>query len=312
MRIAVIGAGGVGGYFGAKLALGGHDVTFVARAGHLEAIRANGLEVRTAAGSLRVAPARAVARIADAGPVDVAMLCVKLWDVEAAAAELGPLLAEGGVAIPFQNGVDSPQILRRVLSDDRVLGGVAYIVATIAAPGVIAQTGSLARLAVGAFAPSCQPQAAAFAAACAAAGIDCEHALDIRLPLWKKFIFLAGVSGATSLARQPLGVVRADSDLRAILAAAMHETAAVARSQGIELQDGFVDEQLAFADTLPGPMRSSLLNDLMAGNRLEAPWLAGGVMRIARACGLAAPVNATIYAALKPYLDGTAAAGARP
>lgn len=310
MRIAVIGAGGVGGFFGGKLAHAGHDVTFVARGRHLDAILANGLVVESGTGNFTVAPARAVERLADVGPVDVAMLCVKLWDVESTAPALAPLLSGGGVVIPFQNGVDSPATLQRVLGDDKVLGGVAYIAATIRAPGVIAHTGTMARLTVGAFDARLAAQAAAFAAACAAAGFPCENAVDIRQALWKKYVFLAAMSGVTSLARQPVGVVRADPDLRAAFVASMQETVAVARAHGVDLGDDFVAKQVAFLDTLPAEMRSSMQNDLAAGNRLEASWLAGGVARMARMADLPAPVNATIFAALKPYLDGTAQAGA--
>jgi 2-dehydropantoate 2-reductase len=312
MRIAVVGAGGVGGFFGGKLAGAGHDVTFVARGRHLDAIRAGGLVVESATGGFTVAPARAVERIGEVGPVDVAMVCVKMWDVDATAPALAPLVAGGGVAIPFQNGVDSPAILRKALGDDKVLGGVAYIAATIKAPGIIAHTGTMARLTVGAFDARLAAQAAGFAAACAAAGVECENAADVRVALWKKYVFLTALSGVTSVARQPVGVVRADPDLRAAFAASMNETVALARAQGLDLGDDFSTKQLAFLDTLPAEMRSSMQNDLAAGNRLEAPWLAGGVARMARAAGVPAPVNATIYAALKPYVDGATGAGARP
>jgi len=310
MRIAVIGAGGVGGFFGGRLAKAGHDVTFVARGRHLDAIRASGLAVESATGSFTVAPARAVERVDDVGAVDFAMFCVKLWDVESTAPSLAPLLSQGGVAIPFQNGVDSPGILQKAHGADKVLGGVAYIAATIKAPGVIAHTGTMARLTVGAFDARLAGQAASFAAACTAAGFDCEYAADIRQSLWKKYVFLAAMSGVTSLARQPIGVMRADPDLRATFEASMQETVAVARAQGIELGHDFVAKQLAFLDTLPAEMRSSMQNDLAAGNRLEAPWLAGGVARMARASGVPAPVNSTIHAALKPYVNGASGAGA--
>jgi len=304
MRIAVIGAGGVGGYFGGRLAQAGHDVTFVARGRHLDALRTDGLRIESGLGNVVVKPARATSAIADIGPVDVTMFCVKLWDVESTAPQLAPLVAGGGVAIPFQNGVESHEVLRRVLGARHVLGGVAYIAATIRAPGTIAHTGTMARLTVGAFEPALSPKAEAFAAAGKAAGFDCDVAPDIRLALWKKYVFLAAMSGCTSLARSPVGVIRGDPDLRATMEAAMREIVAVARAKGVGLDDDFVGKQLAFMDTLPDAMRSSMLNDLTAGNRLEAPWLSGGVARMAREAGIAAPVHATIYAALKPFVDG--------
>jgi 2-dehydropantoate 2-reductase len=234
------------------------------------------------------------------------MFCVKLWDVEAAAAKVAPLVARGGVVIPFQNGVDSPAILTRVLGEDRILGGVAYIAASIRAPGVISHLGSMARLRVGAFDAGPAQRARAFVEAAKAAGIDAELSPDIRHALWEKFVFLCAFSGVTCLARAPAGALRADPDLRRIFEASMREVQAVARAQGVELGDGFVAGQMRLFDSLPAEMRSSMLNDLTAGHRLEAPWLCGRVAELARRAGLAAPVNETIYAGLKPYVMGAA------
>ncbi len=304
MRIAVMGAGGVGGYFGAQLARAGHDVAFIARGRHLAALRERGLTVESAVGPVQALPVTATDVPGDLAPADVVMFCVKLWDVETGARAVAPLLAGGGIVIPFQNGVESPQVLMRVLGEACVAGGVAQIGAVISAPGVIAHTGTMARLRVGAFAGGPESKVRDFVAAGKSAGIDIDYVDDIRRALWEKFVFLAAMSGTTALARQPIGVVRADTDLRAALAASMSETVAVARAEGVDFDDAFVERQLAFVDGLPGEMRSSLLNDLVAGNRLEAPWLAGAVARMAAAAGLPAPVNATIYAALKPYLNG--------
>jgi 2-dehydropantoate 2-reductase len=303
MRIVVIGAGGVGGYFGARLAQAGHDVAFVARGAHLEAIRERGLAIESAHGNA-VVRATATADVASLGPVDAAMLCVKLWDVEPAARMLKPVVANGGVVIPFQNGVDAPQMLSDVLGAAHVLGGIAYIAATIREPGVVVHTGTMARLRVGAFQGGPVDRAAAFVAACKAAGIDAEHSPDIRRALWEKFVFLASMSGLTSVARQPVGVIRSDPDLRAAMQSAMQEVFDLGRARGVALPEGFVAAQLAFMDGLPHEMRSSMQNDLAAGNRLEAPWLSGAVARMARETGIAAPVHATLYAALKPYVDG--------
>lgn len=304
MRIAVMGAGGVGGYFGAQLARAGHEVAFVARGRHLAALREHGLTVESAVGPVQSMAVVATDSPADLAPVDVVMFCVKLWDVEAAAAALAPLLAAGGVAIPFQNGVESHEMLKRVLGAEQVAGGVAQIGAVIRAPGVIGHTGTMAKLRVGAFGGGPQARLREFVAAGKAAGIDIEYVDDIRRALWEKFVFLVAMSGATALARQPIGVVRADADLRAVLDASMRETVAVAATQGVGFDEKFVDRQMAFVDNLPAEMRTSMLNDLVAGNRLEAPWLAGAVARMAAAAGVPAPVNATIYAALKPYLGG--------
>ncbi len=307
MRIAVIGAGGVGGYFGGRLAQAGHDVTFVARGAHLAALRANGLALESGAGNATVTAATFTDDVAAVAPCDVVMLCVKLWHVEAAAKQVAPLAARGGVVIPFQNGVDAPEIVARAVGPRRVLGGIAYIAATIRAPGVVAHTGSMARLVVGAFPDGDAAAAVAFRDACAAAGVDCMLSADVRRALWEKFCMLSAMSGCTAMARQPVGVVRADPDLRATFESAVREAWAIGRARGVVLADDYVARQLAFLDGLPADMRSSMQNDLAAGNRLEAPWLSGAVARMAAESGLAAPVSATLYAAMKPYAGGARA-----
>ena len=309
MRIAVMGTGGVGGYFGAKLAKAGNDVAFVARGAHLDAMRRQGLRIQSAGGDIDLRDVVATDDPSSLAPVDVVMFCVKLWDVETAATRIAPLLGERGVVIPFQNGIDSPEMLRRVFGDERVLGGVAYIAATIAAPGIVAQTGSMARLRVGAFddAGNLRDRAAAFVRACTDGGIDAELASDIRRALWEKLVFLTALSGVTALSRQPVGGIRGDPDLRGAFAASMHETVGLARAQNVALPDDFLPTQMRALDRLPAEMRSSMQNDLMAGRRLEAPWLCGRVAELSAQAGLAAPVNATIYAGLKPFVDGAPA-----
>jgi 2-dehydropantoate 2-reductase len=304
MRIAVMGAGGVGGYFGARLAQAGHDVAFVARGRHLAAMRERGLTVSSALGDVHLPSAAATDDPAALAPVDIVLFAVKLWDTESAAAAIRPLVAHGGVVVPFQNGVGSVERIGAIVGAERVLGGVAQIAATIAEPGVIGHTGTMARLRFGAVLPAQQPAAEALLAACNGAGIDAELVADIRRALWEKFVFLAAFSGLTSVARQPIGVLRADPDLRAALEAAMREAWAVGRAQGIALADDFIAQLMKFTDGLPAEMKSSMLNDLVAGNRLEAPWLCGAVARMAAAAGVSAPVNSTLYATLKPYCDG--------
>ena len=299
MRIAIYGAGGVGGYFGARLAAAGNDVHFIARGPHLEAMREHGLRVESGAGNLHIHPAPATDDPADIGPVDAVMFAVKLWDVEAAAKQLAPLLHERTVVIPFQNGIESPDLLKKHIPARHVLGGVVYIATGIEAPGVILHTGTMQRMQIG-------PGAEAFVQACMAAGINVEQAADIERARWEKFVFLVGLSGVTTLARRPLGVCRADPDLRATLEAAMSETWRLGRHRGIALADDFVAERMRFVDTLHAGMRTSMQHDLENGGRLEAPWLCGAVARMSQEAGLEAPVNRSIYAALKPYIDGLA------
>jgi 2-dehydropantoate 2-reductase len=306
MRIAVIGAGGVGGYFGARLALAGNDVTFVARGAHLDAMRRDGLRIDHDSQPLHLPRAKATDDPASIGPADVTMCCVKLWDVEATAPKLAPLVAGGGIVIPFQNGIDAPEMLKRALGREAVAGGIAYVAALIAAPGVVKVLGAMGRMRVGAFDGAGADRVRAFADAGKGAGVDIEVVPDIRLALWEKFAMFSAMSGCTALARQSIGVIRADPDLRAFYEAAVREAVDVARASGVALAGDYVAKQLAFADGLPAAMKASMANDLAAGRRLELPWLSGAVVRLGREHGVPTPVHATIFAALKPYAAGAA------
>jgi 2-dehydropantoate 2-reductase len=303
MKIAAMGAGGVGGYFGARLQQAGHDVVFFARGKHLAAIRDNGLAIESPQGSTRL-KVKVFEDPRAAGPVDAVMFAVKLWDTESAAAQIKPIVGKQTVVIPFQNGIESIDMLRSVLPASAVMGGSAYIATRIRAPGVIEHTGQMARLQFGTLLASQHRQADAFLAACRQAGLNAELCEDIVRANWEKFVFLVGVSSATAVTRTPLGEVRADADMRWLFEQAMRETWRLARKRGIELPDDFVESRLAFADTLHTEMRASLLHDLEAGHRLEAPWLCGAVARMSAQLGLDAPVNRAVFAALKPYLNG--------
>lgn len=299
-----MGSGGVGGYFGARLAQAGNQVSFIARGRHLEALRAKGLTVKSALGDAQL-NVRAFQDPREAGEADVVIFAVKLWDTEGAAEQIRPVVGRG-VVIPFQNGVESIERLAKVLGAERVMGGSAYIATRIAAPGVIEHTGTMARLRFGPVMPSQRGAAESFFQACKGAGINAELADDIVLVNWEKFAFLVAVSGTTAVARAPLGVVRADADLRWMFEQAMRETWSLARRRGVKLAEDFVAKQMGFLDTLPAEMRASMLHDLEAGNRLEAPWLSGAVARMSAEAGLETPVNRALYAALKPFVNGSA------
>jgi len=305
MKIAIFGSGGVGGYFGARLAAAGNEVHFIARGRHLAAMREHGLRVTSALGDAHIKPVRAHENPAEIGPVDIVTFAVKLWDTDAAAEQLRPLVAKGAHVIPFQNGVESIDRLKKILPETSVMGGSAYIGTRIAAPGVIEHTGTMARLRFGAVLPSQRPAAEKFLKACQQAGIMAELVDDIVLVNWEKFVFLVALSSASTVSRAPLGVVRSDPELRWAFEQAMRETWRLGRARGVKLPDDFIDKQLAFAETLPHEMRPSLLHDLEAGNRLEAPWLCGAVARMSAQAGLDAPVNRTVYAALKPFVNGS-------
>jgi 2-dehydropantoate 2-reductase len=305
MRIAVMGAGGVGGYFGGRLAQAGHDVTFIARGRHLEAMQQKGLALKSPLGDA-VLKVKAVGAAAEAGPADIVLFAVKLWDTEASAEQLRPVVEKGGHVIPFQNGVESVARIGAVLGKERVMGGAAYIAARIAEPGTIVQTGSVARLRFGPALPSQRKAAEAFHAACADAKIDCELAEDIERVLWEKFVLLVGVSASTTVTRKTIGLVRSDPDLRWLLESVMRETWVVGRRRGVGLADDLVTKTLAQAETFAPEMRASMAADLEAGGRLEAPWLSGAVARMSAEAGLEAPVNRAVYAALKPFVNGSA------
>lgn len=307
MRIAVMGAGGVGGYFGGRLAQAGNEVTFIARGRHLEALRAKGLTIRSTLGDATI-KARAFEKPEEAGAADVVLFTVKLWDTEAAAEQIRPFVKQGALVIPFQNGVESIERIGKVLGPEHVMGGAAYIFARIAEPGVIVHSGKPARLRFGAVRPSQRQAAAAFEAACREAKIDVELSEDVVRVLWEKFVLLIGVSGTTALARQPIGIIRADPDLRWLLEVAMREAWYLGRAVGVALADDFVAQQMKVVDALVPELKASMLGDLEAGAKLEAPWLAGAVARMSREAGLESPINHAIYAALKPFCNGRAGA----
>lgn len=309
MRIAVIGAGGVGGYFGARLAAAGNEVTFVARGGHLAAIRRSGLLVRSPLGEFRAPPASAVGSISELGAVDLVLVAVKLWDTEDVAAQLGASSAHKAHVLSLQNGVHKDAILRRHLPEERVLGGACFISAFIEEPGVVVHNNTMQRIVLGPYAPGQAPMSRAVLTAFLDAGIDAQVSADIRKVVWEKFVFLVGLSATTAAVRQPIGVVRSNARTRALLREVMAEAADVARASGVELDDRFADTQLAFCDTLPAAMTSSMHNDLEKGNRLELPWLSGGVVDLAVGVGVPVPRNRAVADILAPYVAGPPAVG---
>jgi 2-dehydropantoate 2-reductase len=306
MKIAIIGAGGVGGYFGARLAAAGEDVTFIARGAHLEAMRKDGLQVLSALGDLVLKPARAESDPAKVGPVDIVLFAVKLWGTEEAAIGAKPLMGPDTGIISFQNGVDAIPVLTRVLGKQHVMGGVAHIAALIDRPGVIRHNGTMAKLTFGELDGAKSKRAQRLFEACQRAKIESYLVDDIQRVIWEKFVFLVGLSGMTSLTRMPIGPIREDTVTRELLRETMGEVVAVARAKGINLPPDVVDRQLKFADGLPADMVSSMLGDLKRGNRLEVEWLSGAVARLGLEAHVPTPINRTIYAALKLWAEGMA------
>jgi len=303
MRIAVIGAGGVGGAFGAALAKGGADVTFLARGAHLKAMRENGLKVLGPRGDIHLQPTQATDDPASIGPVDVVLFCVKLWDVESAGAAIKPLVGANSAVIPLQNGIDASERLIPILGKDAVMGGVAQISATIAEPGVIRQTGTFMRLVFGELDGRPSARGAAFHAACQAAGFDSTNTNEILVALWEKFVLLATNSSVVSLTRLPFGKLH-DPEVFVLFEKAIPEVAAVGRARGVKLAPDLEERLLKATRGFPPEMMPSMAVDLLRGNRLELPWLGGKVVSLGRELKVPTPTYDVMYAALKPYANG--------
>jgi 2-dehydropantoate 2-reductase len=306
MRVAVMGTGGVGGYFGGRLAAAGEDVSFIARGAHLEAMRQRGLAICSALGDATIMPCRASDDPAAIGPVDIVIFTVKLYDTEAAAKAIRPLIAPDTGVVTFQNGIAGPEVLARKLGPERVVGGVAKIAAVIAEPGVIRHTGAMAELTFGELDGSASARVAALAAALEAAGVQHSVSGDIRREIWDKMVFLSTFAGLTSLLRLPIGPIRGDPETRGLLRDGLAEALAVARAADVDLPVDLVDEILARIDRLPFEMKSSMLQDLEGGRRLEFAWLSGTLARMGRDLGVATPVHALIATALKLHAAGHA------
>ena len=304
MKIAVMAPGGVGGYFGGRLADAGHDVTFIARGANLEAIRQSGLRVTSPLGDIHLTAPSVTDDAAEIGPVDIVLFAVKLNAMEAAAEACRPLIGPETAVVPFLNGVDAPAILAEVLGADHACGGVTYISAHIEGPGHIGHIGDFAKLVFGEMDGSMSDRLDALQRACADSGIDATLTPEIEVALWEKFSLLVPMSGMTAAARSPLGVIRSDPMGRHVFEACMRETVAVGIAKGIPLADDLVDRQMSLFNGLPDEMKASMLVDLEAERPLEAPWLSGAVARMGRELGVPTPVNDTLFAAMQPFVMG--------
>jgi 2-dehydropantoate 2-reductase len=307
MKIAVIGAGGVGGTFGVALAKAGADVWFLARGAHLAAMQANGLRITGGRGETHLTPTHASDDPAVIGHADVVLFCVKLWDVEKAGAHIRPIVGPGTAVIPLQNGIDAADRLTPILGAEAIMGGVAQVSATIDAPGVVRQTGTFMKLIFGELAGGRSARGDAFLAVCQIAGFDADHSSNILTELWLKFIILATNSAVTAATRSPFGRLRGDPDIMAVFEAATREVVAVAKAKGIALPDDAAERNLAFLAGTPPAMMASMAHDLSRGNRIELPWLSGKVVAMGRELGVPTPTHAVLHAILKPFTDGAVA-----
>lgn len=305
MRIAIMGAGGVGGYFGARLAMAGEDVTFIARGPHLEAIRERGLTVVSDSEEFTVAPAKATEDTASLGAVDAVLFCVKLYDTAAAAKACLPLIGDNTFILTFQNGIESVDEISRIVGPGRVLGGAVYIVVSIAGPGVIRRTGPSDLMEFGEPGGVITERARNFATVCEGAGLNVNLVADMRRMIWKKFVLISATSSLTALTRQTVGTVREDAVMRGMLIAAIAETVRVARKLGVDLADDIEADTLYQLDhVISRDAKASQLVDLERGARLELEWLSGAVHRLGAKAGVATPVHSTVYAALRPFMNG--------
>jgi 2-dehydropantoate 2-reductase len=282
MRIAVVGAGGVGGGYGAALAKAGADVTFIARGAHLAAMKSQGLKVESARGNTHLAPTQATDDPKSVGPVDIVLFCVKLWDVESAGQAIKPMVAANTAVIPLQNGVDAAERLAPILGKQGVMGGVSNISATIVEPGVIRQTGTVMRMVFGELDGRKSTRAEAFAAMCQKAGIDGVASPAILTDLWMKFILLASNASIMALTRLPVGKLRDDPDIAPWFTTAYEEVATVGRAAGVTLPADAVEKTLNFNRNAPPQLMPSMAVDLLRGNRIELPWLSGKVVELGK------------------------------
>jgi len=304
MKIAVMGAGAIGGYFGGRLAKAGFDVSFIARGAHLDVIRKNGLKVLSPLGDFTIHPATVTDDPAEVGPVDVILFMVKNYDTLRAAEQIRPLVGPDTAIIPFQNGVEARAMLSNVLGARHVLGGVAFIPASIQEPGVIKHNAELAKLVFGEFDKQITPRALSFLDALEKAGVTGEIPADISMVLWSKLMFLTSMSAINCITRQPVGLVQSDGETIALYMDAMREVAAVAATHGVSLGEEAIANNMALAKSFPPNNKTSMFQDLEAGRRLEIDYLSGAVVRLGREKGIETPIHRTAWVAIKPWHNG--------
>ena len=304
MRIAVVGAGGTGGYFGGLLARAGQDVTFIARGAHLEALRARGLTVESKLAGTFTIPVQATDAPSEVAPVDLILFCVKTYDTDTAAESIRPLIRPDTMLLSLQNGIDNEEHIAWAAGHTLRIGAVAYVVSAIKAPGVVAQTAGPGKIILGELSGGASARTERLRDVLQRAGITAEVHPDIRVVLWQKFLFICAFSGVTAVTRLPIGAILADSVTRGLFRGEVEEVEEVARADGIDLPADCVEQTLATAAAVEPWGRGSLYHDLAVGRRLELESLNGEVVRRGREHGIETPLNFAIYAALRPYVDG--------
>lgn len=308
MKIAVMGAGGVGAYVGARLQAAGEEIAYIARGAHLAAMQADGLRIESDAGSLHLPQVQASDDPHRIGPVDLVLFAVKLWDAESAARTLAPLLAAHTRVVTLQNGIDGVAMVARHVPREQVIGGSIYVSAVIARPGVISSVGAFHRIVLDA--ADGDHVVADLVAACArASGIECVATDSIERALWEKFVALCSISGATSLMRTSVGPIVGNAESREFLRQLVGEGVAVAKAVGIALPDEYFDATLTKFMNLPPQFRASMAEDLERGKPLELPWLSGRMHGLGQQHGVPTPAHSAVYRALNLHAQGRPGAG---
>lgn len=300
MRIAVFGTGGVGGYFGGRLARTGEDVHFIARGEHLRAIQTDGLRVDSILGDFIVKPAQASHEPSQVGVVDVVILGVKAWDVPNAAQAMRPMVGDQTFVVPLENGVDAPEQLASVLGKEHIMGGLCQISAFIAGPGHIRHVGIEPFVAFGELDGRPSQRAEGLLQVLEAAGVKAAIPPDIQISMWEKFLFIATVSGLGAVTRAPADIYRSLPETRQMLIAAFEEIVALARARGVMLPEDTVEKRLAFVDNLPDGLLASMQRDILEGKPSELSSQNGAVVRMGAELGVPTPVHAFIYNCLLP------------
>ena len=300
MKIAVIGSGSVGGYYGGLLAQQGHAVTFLARGAHLEAIRKNGLQIKSVHGNFTVKPATVVESLAGLGPVDMVLFCIKTYDTERAAESIRPILTPETAVLSLQNGIDAADCVGRVVGMAHMLGAATWIASAIESPGVISQVSAFRRIVLGELDGRITPRAQAIYEALKATGITAELTDNILKVLWTKFVFIAAVSGVGALTRLEMGYYRAVPETRGLLTGIMREVEALARAQSVTLDEDVVEKSLAFIDASAPSIKASMQRDIETGHVSELEAIIGIIGRKGRELGILTPFSDVVYAALIP------------
>jgi 2-dehydropantoate 2-reductase len=303
VKIAIMGSGAIGGYYGALLQHGGADVTFVARGAQLAAFRQSGIAIEGPR-PLQLPTVKATDDPATIGPVDMVIFAVKLRDTESAARAILPVMTPQTGLISLQNGVQKDDMLAPIVGRKALLGGAAYVGVAVARPGVIRKTGPMERLAFGEYDNKVSPRAQAFLDACKAGGINGDIPADITLELWQKFVFLTAMSSITSSMRTTIGPIRANPLTRAFALDIMREVVAVGRARGVALPADFAEKRIGGVDALAPDMRASMALDLELGRPLELPWLAGAVVDMGKEAGIPTPCCRAVRDILALYVDG--------